>query len=91
MICPLVFLFTYECTQTEILNDTSVLIVQDNIMSQLLWGDPQDEPGYCRSPRGLGWLFGPDFSKAFVERIGITGIMRGHQVAQKGTKVEHMR
>jgi len=35
-------------------------------MCDLLWSDPDDEPGFNRSPRGAGFAFGADMSEKFL-------------------------
>lgn len=37
-------------------------------MCELLWSDPQPEPGRGASKRGVGIQFGPDVTKNFLER-----------------------
>lgn len=38
------------------------------LMCELLWSDPQPEPGRGASKRGVGIQFGPDVTKNFLER-----------------------
>src|ERR1700735_1678845 len=40
-------------------------------MWDLLWSDPDESMGLSLSPRGAGWLFGPDVAKAFNHRNNI--------------------
>src|SRR5579859_2994411 len=55
-------------------------------MCDLLWSDPDDAPGWALSPRGAGWLFGPDVAKAFNHRNNISFIARAHQLVLEGYK-----
>ena len=59
------------------------------LMSQLLWSDPQSQNGIAPSHRGEGILFGPDVTKAFLERNGLQKIIRSHVWEQQGYKIEH--
>lgn len=36
------------------------------MMCDLLWSDPQDKGGWGVSPRGAGYIFGPDISEHFL-------------------------
>lgn len=60
-----------------------------SVMSQLLWSDPQPTPGYAVSHRGEGVLFGPDVTKAFLEKNCLTHLVRSHVWESEGYKVEH--
>lgn len=53
-------------------------------MCDLLWSDPDDAPGWALSPRGAGWLFGPDVARAFNYRNNISFIARAHQLVLEG-------
>ncbi|KAG1867385.1 phosphoprotein phosphatase [Suillus subluteus] len=56
---------------------------------QLLWTDPQTQPGRGPSKRGVGIAFGPDVTKRWCSLNGITSIIRSHEVRQDGYAVEH--
>ena len=53
-------------------------------MCDLLWSDPDDANGYSLSPRGAGWLFGPDVARQFNHRNNISFIARAHQLVLEG-------
>ncbi|EAN95876.1 putative protein phosphatase 4 catalytic subunit [Trypanosoma cruzi] len=55
-------------------------------MTDLLWSDPDDINGWALSPRGAGFIFGADVTKAFNHRNGITLIARAHQLVFEGYK-----
>lgn len=60
-----------------------------SVMSQLLWSDPQDALGISPSHRGEGILFGPDITKAFLDRNGLECIIRSHVWEAGGYKEHH--
>ena len=53
-------------------------------MCDLLWSDPDDSLGWALSPRGAGWLFGPDVARSFNHRNNIAFIARAHQLVLEG-------
>ena len=53
-------------------------------MCDLLWSDPDDAMGWSLSPRGAGWLFGPDVAKGFNHRNNINFVARAHQLVLEG-------
>lgn len=62
---------------------------QAGLMMEMLWTDPQTEPGRGPSKRGVGMQFGPDITKRFCERNGLTAIIRSHEVRMEGYEEEH--
>ena len=54
-----------------------------------LWSDPQPELGRANSKRGIGFSFGPDYTRAFLERNGLSLLIRSHEVKDEGFVVEH--
>ena len=62
---------------------------ESGLMSDLLWSDPQPFPGKSPSKRGVGFAFGPDITKAFLERNNLQLLVRSHEVKQDGYLVEH--
>lgn len=62
---------------------------QSGLMMEMLWTDPQSEPGRGPSKRGVGMQFGPDVTKRFCERNGLEAIIRSHEVRMDGYEEEH--
>ncbi|CAG9332745.1 unnamed protein product [Blepharisma stoltei] len=59
-------------------------ITQDQVMSDLLWSDPDDRQGWGASPRGLGQTFGQDISLQFNHTNNLSLISRAHQLVMEG-------
>ena len=62
---------------------------QSGLMMEMLWTDPQTEPGRGPSKRGVGMQFGPDVTKRFCENNGLTAVIRSHEVRMEGYEEEH--
>ena len=62
---------------------------QSGLMMEMLWTDPQKEPGRGPSKRGVGLQFGPDVTKRFCEKNGLEAVIRSHEVRMEGYEVEH--
>lgn len=62
---------------------------ESGLMSDLLWSDPQPFPGKSPSKRGVGFAFGPDITKAFLEKNNLHLLVRSHEVKEEGYLVEH--
>mmetsp|Transcript_360 Transcript_360/g.353 ORF Transcript_360/g.353 Transcript_360/m.353 type:complete len:494 (-) Transcript_360:187-1668(-) len=62
---------------------------ESGLMSDLLWSDPQPQPGRAASKRGVGFSFGPDITAAFLEANGLSLLIRSHEVKDAGYVVEH--
>jgi serine/threonine-protein phosphatase 5 len=62
---------------------------QQGLMMEMLWTDPQTQPGRGPSKRGVGLQFGPDVTKKFCERNGLEAVIRSHEVRMEGYEVEH--
>lgn len=56
---------------------------------EMLWTDPQTEPGRGPSKRGVGMQFGPDVTKRFCDNNGLAAIIRSHEVRMEGYEEEH--
>jgi serine/threonine-protein phosphatase 5 len=59
------------------------------LMSDLLWADPQDEPGRSPSKRGIGHQFGPDVTKRFLADNKLDILVRSHEVKDDGYAIAH--
>lgn len=57
------------------------------LLESLMWSDPSIFDGIAENPRGCGIEFGPDVAKDFLDREGLTYILRGHEPAENGTQV----
>lgn len=62
---------------------------QAGLMMEMLWTDPQPQPGRGPSKRGVGMQFGPDVTKRFCEKNGLDAIIRSHEVRMDGYEEEH--
>ncbi|PQE30732.1 phospho phosphatase (serine threonine specific phosphatase) protein [Rutstroemia sp. NJR-2017a WRK4] len=62
---------------------------QAGLMMEMLWTDPQKEPGRGPSKRGVGMQFGPDVTKRFCEKNGLEAVIRSHEVRMEGYEEEH--
>jgi len=62
---------------------------QSGLMMEMLWTDPQPQPGRGPSKRGVGLQFGPDVTKRFCEKNGLEAVIRSHEVRMDGYEVEH--
>ena len=62
---------------------------QSGLMMEMLWADPQPEPGRGPSKRGVGMMFGPDVTKRFCEKNGLEAVIRSHEVRMPGYEEEH--
>lgn len=62
---------------------------QSGLMMEMLWTDPQTEPGRGPSKRGVGMQFGPDVTERFCEKNGLEAVIRSHEVRMAGYEEEH--
>jgi serine/threonine-protein phosphatase 5 len=62
---------------------------ESGLMSDLLWSDPQPYSGRAASKRGVGYSFGPDYTKNFLELNNLKLLVRSHEVKEEGYVVEH--
>jgi len=61
----------------------------EGLVNEMLWTDPQPNPGRGPSKRGVGLQFGPDITKAFCDANGLDAVIRSHEVRMNGYEVEH--
>lgn len=57
---------------------------ENSTLSEILWNDPSSKPGIHYSYRGIGKMFGSDFSKRFLDNIGVPFLIRGHECFDQG-------
>ncbi|ORX34306.1 putative phospho protein phosphatase [Kockovaella imperatae] len=62
---------------------------QSGLMCEMLWTDPQPQPGRGPSKRGVGLGFGPDITRKWCEDTSVTAVIRSHEVRQNGVACEH--
>jgi len=62
---------------------------EEGIMCELLWSDPQPQPGRSPSKRGVGCQFGPDVTENFLKRNNLDYIIRSHEVKDMGYEIAH--
>jgi serine/threonine-protein phosphatase 5 len=60
-----------------------------SIISQILWSDPDPEEGIKPSPRGEGFLFGPDHTASFLKHNHLSKLIRSHVWEETGYKIHH--
>ena len=58
------------------------------LMTDMLWSDPWSSQGRGPSKRGCGCTFGPDVTADFLDRNGLTMLVRSHEVKAAGYEVE---
>ncbi|XP_020810195.1 serine/threonine-protein phosphatase 4 catalytic subunit-like [Drosophila serrata] len=61
-------------------------VPHDGPMCDLLWSDPDNRKGWGVSPRGAGYLFGPDVVAEFNRTNNLDMICRAHQLVMEGFK-----
>lgn len=62
-------------------------IPHEGPVCDLLWSDPEDVVGWGISPRGAGYIFGPDIVAEFNHVNGLDMIARAHQLVMEGYKI----
>ncbi|KAH7818657.1 putative Serine/threonine-protein phosphatase 5 [Monocercomonoides exilis] len=61
----------------------------ESIFADLVWTDPQQQPGRSPSPRGVRYMFGPDVTEQFLADNDLSYIIRSHQVVDEGFELNH--
>lgn len=63
-------------------------IPHDGPLADLMWSDPDpDKVGFVISPRGAGYVFGPDVAWKFLHLNNLVHIVRAHQLCMCGYQV----
>jgi protein phosphatase len=63
---------------------------QESHLEEILWSDPEEcLIGTYPSPRGAGKLFGQDVTESFLKTMGVAVLIRGHEPAEAGFKINH--
>ncbi|CAA9988989.1 serine/threonine protein phosphatase 5, putative [Plasmodium knowlesi strain H] len=62
--------------------------MDEGIMTDLLWSDPNEEKGFKPSKRGIGFSFGTDITESFLKRNNLSLIIRSHEVRDEGYSIE---
>lgn len=61
------------------------VVPRKGLLCDLLWSDPKENiKGYAKSTRGLGYLFGSDVVKGFLEKHDLNLLCRAHELVPKG-------
>jgi protein phosphatase len=50
-----------------------------DLLEELLWNDPMNRKGVEPSPRGAGFLFGPDVTDRFLKSLSVKVVVRAHE------------
>jgi len=59
-------------------------------LEEILWSDPEEGlKGTYPSPRGAGKLFGQDITERFLKIVNSNVLIRGHEPADAGFKINH--
>lgn len=62
---------------------------EEGLMCEILWSDPQPQPGRGPSKRGVGLSFGEDVTKRFLQENNLDLLVRSHEVKDEGYEIEH--
>jgi serine/threonine-protein phosphatase 2A catalytic subunit len=65
-------------------------VPHDGAMCDLLWSDPDEtKTGFGISPRGCGWIWGPDATDNFIRINKLKMVCRAHQLVIPGYQYCH--
>jgi len=59
-------------------------VPEEGPMADLLWSDPQNDNGWSKNSRGVGWVFGPDVIRKFLATNNLSFVVRSHQMVMEG-------
>lgn len=76
-------------TRSVTLNSLANAHQDMELLEELLWNDPMPSKGVNASPRGAGFLFGPDVTEKFLESVGVKVVIRSHEPCEEGYEVHH--
>ncbi|KAF9589155.1 hypothetical protein IFM89_019471, partial [Coptis chinensis] len=62
---------------------------EEGLMCELLWSDPQPNPGRGPSKRGVGLSFGGDVTERFLKENNLELLVRSHEVKDEGYEIDH--
>lgn len=63
---------------------------KESHLEEILWSDPEESlKGTYPSPRGAGKLFGQDVTERFLKMMNASILIRGHEPADAGFKINH--
>ncbi|KAH0573019.1 Serine/threonine-protein phosphatase [Spironucleus salmonicida] len=62
---------------------------ENDVLTDLMWSDPDTRPGYGKSMRGAGYTFGQDVTESFLRENGLKLLVRGHQMVLDGYQWQH--
>lgn len=63
---------------------------RESHLEEILWSDPEEGiKGTYPSPRGAGRLFGQDVTTNFLNILKVNALIRGHEPADDGYKINH--
>jgi len=60
---------------------------EKDFLTEILWNDLLDTPGYRKSTRGVGNVVGPDIIEQFLNKIGVDILIRGHESRDAGYSI----
>lgn len=88
-----VFLHGGVPSQAKSLEDLAYAHIKhplESHLEEILWSDPEEGlKGTRPSPRGAGRLFGQDVTEKFLEMLNVRVLIRGHEPAESGFKINH--
>lgn len=63
---------------------------KEPFLKEMLWNDPEENiSGTHPSPRGAGRLFSEEVTEAFLKKLRVNVLIRGHEPSDEGFKLNH--